>query len=171
MVETGWATTATMISEGIPQFFFSVETGWATTATLISEGIVWESSRNGWNWFSNHCNPDFRRYTPIFFLVDPRMLGQALQTDNSKRITSLNTQSWFIYQSNLHFYRCILILFLEMDIHSKPLQPFSKLPKITLLTIYQLSTDHLWSISNWISTLPGLWVVIIRIKVNSVRLD
>ena len=123
MVETGWATTATMISEGIPQFFFSVETGWATTATLISEGIVWESSRNGWNWFSNHCNPDFRRYTPIFFLVDPRMLGQALQTDNSKRITSLNTQSWFIYQSNLHFYRCILILFLEMDIQDQPHHP------------------------------------------------
>ena len=47
---------------------------------------------------------------------------------------------------------------------------FSKLPKVTFLTIYQLSTDHLWSISNWISTLPGLWVVIIRIN-NSVRLD
>ena len=72
-----------------------VETGSATTATLIFEGI-----------------PQF------FFLVDPRMLGQALQTDNSKRISSLNTQSWYIYQSNLHFYRCILILFLEMDIHS-----------------------------------------------------
>ena len=50
---------------------------------------------------------------------------------------------------------------------------YIKLPNITLLTIYQLSTDHLWSISSWISTFPGCWgwVVIIGIKANSVRLD
>ena len=35
---------------------------------------------------------------------------------------------------------------------------YSKLPQIILLTIYQLSTDHLWSISSWISTFPGGWM-------------
>ena len=32
---------------------------------------------------------------------------------------------------------------------------YSKLPKITLLSIHQLSTDHLWSISTWFDTFPG----------------
>ena len=49
-------------------------------------------------------------------------------------------------------------------------QAYSKLHKIILLTIYQLSTDHLWFISSW--TLAG-WVglVIIRINVYLVWLD
>ena len=46
-----------------------------------------------------------------------------------------------------------------------------KLPKITILTLHQLSTDHLWSISSQISTFLGGWVVKIRFKANSVRID
>ena len=36
---------------------------------------------------------------------------------------------------------------------------YTPLPKITLLINYQLPTNHLWSISSWISTFPvwGGW--------------
>ena len=41
---------------------------------------------------------------------------------------------------------------------------YIKLPNITLLTIYQLYTDHLWFISSWISTFPG-WVGLVLIRI------
>ena len=50
---------------------------------------------------------------------------------------------------------------------------YNKLPKITLINIYLLYTDHLGSIWSLISTFPGWWGggVIIKIKGNSVRLE